>query len=114
AAEAGVDPARIVFSTFFEERFHVAAKGTCDLFLDAHPYSAHGTAADALFAGLPMLNFPSDTMVSRVGASLAFASPQGTLLTARTFGEYLTIAHHLIGTKKGAAALAQYRKSLEW
>ncbi|KAJ1492385.1 hypothetical protein T484DRAFT_2961178 [Baffinella frigidus] len=27
AAEAGVDPARIVFSTFFEERFHVAAKG---------------------------------------------------------------------------------------
>ena len=37
---------------------------------------------------------------------------QGTLLTARTFGEYLEIAHHLIGTTKGAAALALYRKRL--
>ena len=37
ADEAGVAPDRILFSTFFEERWHVAAKGTCDLFLDAHP-----------------------------------------------------------------------------
>ena len=35
---------------------------------------------------------------------------QGTLLTARTFGEYLDIAHLLIATTKGAAALALYRK----
>ena len=39
--------AQLTFTTFFEERWHTAAKGVCDLFVDTYPYSSHGTAAGA-------------------------------------------------------------------
>lgn len=54
------------FTTFFKEEDHVLAKGICDLFLDANPYASHGTAADALYTGVPLLTAPHETMASRV------------------------------------------------
>jgi hypothetical protein len=46
------------------------AKTRCDLFLDALIYGAHGTAADALWSGVPILTIPSSQPQGRVAASL--------------------------------------------
>jgi hypothetical protein len=46
------------------------AKTRCDLFLDAVIYGAHGTAADALWSGVPVLTIPSAQPQGRVAASL--------------------------------------------
>lgn len=36
-------------------RFYQRMSGSCDLFVDSFVYGAHTTAADALWAGLPIL-----------------------------------------------------------
>jgi hypothetical protein len=46
------------------------AKTRCDIFLDAVIYGAHGTAADALWSGVPVLTIPSAQPQGRVAASL--------------------------------------------
>jgi predicted O-linked N-acetylglucosamine transferase (SPINDLY family) len=42
----------------------------CDLFLDTPVYNAHGTAADALWAGVPVLTVAGRMLHQRVAASL--------------------------------------------
>ena len=44
-----------------------------DLFLDTHRYNAHTTAADALYAGVPLLTKAGSTMAARVAASFLTA-----------------------------------------
>ena len=70
-AEArGVDPARLVFTSQVPLlRDHLARHRLADLFLDTLPYGAHTTAADALWAGLPVLTCRGSTFVGRVSAS---------------------------------------------
>ena len=46
------------------------AKTRCDIFLDAVIYGAHGTAADAVWSGVPVLTIPSAQPQGRVAASL--------------------------------------------
>ena len=41
-----------------------------DLFLDTFPITAHTTASDALWVGLPVLTLAGKSMVSRVAGSL--------------------------------------------
>jgi predicted O-linked N-acetylglucosamine transferase (SPINDLY family) len=48
----------------------LARHAAADLFLDCFPCSAHTTASDALFAGLPLITLIGDTFASRVAASL--------------------------------------------
>ena len=71
-AEAhGVAGARLVFGPFVaERRDHIARHGLADLFFDCVPYNAHTTAADALWAGLPVLTCAGKSFPSRVAASL--------------------------------------------
>lgn len=64
---------------------HVALKGACDLHLDGHPYGAHITAADALYAGVPVLTRTARTFSGRVASSLlvhADPSAAATLVCA--------------------------------
>ncbi|MAE65820.1 MAG: hypothetical protein CMJ18_16240 [Phycisphaeraceae bacterium] len=49
---------------------HLARHRCADLFLDTLTHGGHGTAVDALWAGLPLLTCPRDTFTSRVAASL--------------------------------------------
>jgi len=71
AAEAGVDPARLFFMKRLpEEEDYLGRLRLADLFLDTHTYNAHSTAADALWAGLPVLTVPAAGFAGRVGASL--------------------------------------------
>ena len=70
AREAGVDPSRLVFMPKLPHPVYLARYQHADLFLDTHPYNAHTTASDALWAGCPVLTCPGATFASRVAGSL--------------------------------------------
>lgn len=70
AAEHGVAPQRLVFMRKQPHPEYLARLRHADLFLDTHPYNAHTTASDALWAGCPVLTCPGDTFASRVAGSL--------------------------------------------
>jgi predicted O-linked N-acetylglucosamine transferase (SPINDLY family) len=67
---AGVDPARLIFMRKLPHAEYMARYRHADLFLDTHPYNAHTTASDALWAGCPVLTCPGETFASRVAGSL--------------------------------------------
>ncbi|KZE43649.1 putative O-linked N-acetylglucosamine transferase (SPINDLY family) [Stenotrophomonas sp. PvP093] len=70
AQAAGLDPARLVFMAKLPHPQYLARYPLADLFLDTHPYNAHTTASDALWAGCPVLTCPGDTFAARVAGSL--------------------------------------------
>ena len=70
AAARGIDPARLVFAGNAPLDVHLARHRLADLFLDTLPYNAHATAADALWAGLPVLTCKGEAFAGRVAASL--------------------------------------------
>ncbi len=70
AQAAGVDARRLVFMAKLPHPQYLARFQLADLFLDTHPYNAHTTASDALWAGCPVLTCPGDTFASRVAGSL--------------------------------------------
>jgi protein O-GlcNAc transferase len=70
-AEArGVDPNRLVFSTFLSDPEHFRRYQSADIFLDSLPYNAHTTCNEALWAGLPVLTRLGEAFAGRVAASL--------------------------------------------
>jgi len=82
AANAGVDPARLIFADRLASTAeHLARHQLADLFLDTLPYNAHTTASDALWAGLPVLIFIVETFPGRVAASLLNAIGLPELIT---------------------------------
>ena len=62
---------------------HLARYRAADLFLDTLPYNAHATAADALWAGLPVLTVRGEAFAGRVAASLLQAIGMPELVTHR-------------------------------
>jgi predicted O-linked N-acetylglucosamine transferase (SPINDLY family) len=70
AAERGIAPQRLVFMRKQPHPEYLARLQHADLFLDTHPYNAHTTASDALWAGCPVLTCPGDTFAARVAGSL--------------------------------------------
>jgi predicted O-linked N-acetylglucosamine transferase (SPINDLY family) len=74
AAACGIPPDRLVFAPF-EPRAeqHLARLALADLFLDTLPYNAHTTAAEALWAGVPVVSCAGRSFAGRVGASLLSA-----------------------------------------
>ncbi|MDH3469020.1 MAG: tetratricopeptide repeat protein, partial [Gammaproteobacteria bacterium] len=75
ARARGVDPGRILFAGRVSNTADYLSRLRCaDLFLDTKTHGAHGTAVDALWAGLPFLTCAGETFTSRVGASLVNAA----------------------------------------
>ena len=70
AQDAGLDPARLVFTAKLPHADYLSLYRHVDLFLDTNPYNAHTTASDAMWAGCPVLTRPGHTFASRVAASL--------------------------------------------
>ena len=92
ASRCGVDPARLLFANRVEALAeHLARLRAADLFLDTLPYSAHATATDALWAGLPLLSLMGKSFASRVSASL-LRSAELTELVATSNAQYEEIA----------------------
>jgi predicted O-linked N-acetylglucosamine transferase (SPINDLY family) len=79
----GLDPARLHFAGRMESLArHLGRQAQADLFLDTWPYNAHVTAADALWAGLPLVTLRGESFVSRVAASLLSQLELGELIAA--------------------------------
>ena len=70
AQARGADPSRLVFATRVPARVdHLSRLRLADLFLDTPNYNAHATAADSLWAGVPVLTILGRTFAGRVAAS---------------------------------------------
>ncbi|MGB3392091.1 MAG: tetratricopeptide repeat protein, partial [Stenotrophomonas sp.] len=70
ARQQGMEPSRLVFMAKLPHPHYLARYRHADLFLDTHPYNAHTTASDALWAGCPVLTAPGQTFAARVAGSL--------------------------------------------
>lgn len=94
-AEArGVSPERLIFAAFQPNDQHLARYRLADLFLDTRYCNAHTTAAESLWAGLPVLTCAGDSMASRVAASLLQAIKLPELI-ATDPKAYADLACHL-------------------
>ena len=94
-AEArGVNPDRLVFATFAPNPLYLARYRMADLFLDTAFYNAQTTAAEALWAGLPVLTCTGETMASRVATGLLRAIGLEEMITGNA-QEYEARAYHL-------------------
>jgi predicted O-linked N-acetylglucosamine transferase (SPINDLY family) len=94
AARRGIGPERLVFAKHLPLADHLARERLADLFLDTFPYTAHTTASDALWAGVPVLTRIGETFASRVAASLLRAIDLPELVTT-TPAEYESLAVEL-------------------
>lgn len=70
ARRRGVDPGRLLFSSFLPLEEQLGRVRHADLFLDTLPYNAHTTASDALRMGVPLLTQVGEAFPARVAASL--------------------------------------------
>src|SRR5262249_35981233 len=71
AQARGIAADRLVFASRVPlNEDHLARVRLADLFLDTLYYNAHTTAADALWAGVPVLTRPNAPFASRVAGSL--------------------------------------------
>ena len=95
ANSRGVDSGRIIFATRVPARKdHLSRLRLADLFLDTPNYNAHATAADALWAGVPVLTQIGETFAGRVAASQLSALGMPELIT-KTQDEYFSKALEL-------------------
>ena len=112
AAEAearAVAADRLRFAPYIAEGDVHLARMTCaDLFLDTLPYNAHTTAADALWAGLPLLTCKGATFAGRVAASLLSACGLPELVT----DSLPAYERRALAMARDAAALGSIRRKL--
>lgn len=87
----GIDPRRLLFAPRVDTDTHLARMAAADLFLDTRYYNAHTTAAEALWAGLPVLTCPGEHYASRVGKSLVLSCGLPELV-AKDWDEYRALA----------------------
>lgn len=108
AQKAGVDPKRIIPAPRLDDpQEHIQRIQLADLYLDCFIYNAHTTAADALWAGVPVLTCVRETFASRVGASLVKAAglPQ---LICESEAEFIAKAIELGKNPQQLQALQQH------
>ncbi len=81
ARARGIDPKRIVFASEVAQSDHLARHRLADLLLDTWPYSAHTTASDALWMGLPLVALTGRSFAARVSGSILRAAGLAELIT---------------------------------
>jgi len=92
AQGSGVDAERLIFAGRTPTTAqHLSRYRLADLFLDTYPYTAHTTANDALWVGLPVLTLEGKTFSSRVSGSLLAALGVRDLIMATT-ADYVNMA----------------------
>ena len=106
AQRRGIAPGRLVFAPRVAPSAHLARHRLADLFLDTFYCNAHTTAADALWAGLPLLTCPGRTFAGRVGASLLHAVGLPELVAASS-QEYESLALALASDAERLGAIRQ-------
>ena len=81
AADQGIGGERLCFLPPAPYQDYLARLGLADLFLDTLPFNAHATAADALWAGLPVLTCAGESHPSRLAGSILTAAGLPELIT---------------------------------
>ncbi len=102
----GISPERIAFARFMAPADHLARHRLADLFLDTLPYNAHTTAADALWAGVPVLTLVGETFAGRVSSSLLKSVGLPELITSSE-ETYETLAVQIGKDRQKLLALKQ-------
>jgi protein O-GlcNAc transferase len=74
AEKHGIAVERIIFATRMPKAEHLARMRLADLFLDCFTVTAHTTAIDALWAGVPVLTKLGNDIMSRASASILNAA----------------------------------------
>jgi predicted O-linked N-acetylglucosamine transferase (SPINDLY family) len=99
-----VAPERILFAPFVKSQAdHIARLSLADLFLDTLPCNAHTNAADALWAGVPVLTCRGTTFAGRVAASQLNAIGLPELVT-NSLSVYEMLAISLASNPEGLMA----------
>ncbi len=107
AAGAGIAPERLVFAPrTATHAAHLARHRLADLFLDTLPYNAHATAADALWAGVPVVTCRGASFPARVCAGLVTEAGFPDLVTDG-LSAYENLAVALAQDKPRLAALRE-------
>jgi predicted O-linked N-acetylglucosamine transferase (SPINDLY family) len=70
AIKQGINPARLLFTSYLPREDYLAQYAIADLFLDTYPYNAGTTASDALWMSLPVITLQGNSFPSRVASSL--------------------------------------------
>ena len=107
AAARGVAAERIVFAPTVSYDAHFSRLALADVFVDTWPYNAHTTAADALWAGVPVVTLFGNAYASRVAAGVLNAAGLGEL----AFGDvedYKRAIRALAGEPTLVAGYKQY------
>jgi protein O-GlcNAc transferase len=110
-AEArGVSSERLIFAQFAPTRAEYLARyRVVDLTLDTFPYGSHTTAADALWAGCPLVAVAGETFASRVSGSIVRAAGLPELI-AGSLEEYRIL---VLDLTRDAAQRERLRARLE-
>ena len=66
----GIGPDRLIFAPLVGVTDHLSRLACADLYLDAWPCTAHTTASEALWVGVPVLTIIGQNFAHRVAASL--------------------------------------------
>lgn len=74
--------------------------------MDTIAFNGHGTAAESLWAAVPVVTLPGDSIGNRVGAAVSLAAGQAALV-ARTVGDYVLLVERLLLRPRLARALKQ-------
>lgn len=105
-----IDVSRIIFAGRADPKSNLARQDCADLFLDAFPCTAHTTASDAVFSGVPLLTMMGETFASRVAASVLSAVGLSDLITHNR-SEYEEKAIHLGNNPDECAKMSKYLKT---
>ncbi|XP_041359441.1 UDP-N-acetylglucosamine--peptide N-acetylglucosaminyltransferase 110 kDa subunit-like [Gigantopelta aegis] len=99
ATNMGLESGRIVFSNVAPKEEHVRRGQLADVCLDTPLCNGHTTGMDVLWAGIPMVTLPEETLASRVASSQlhSLGCPE---LVAKNSEDYVNIAVRL-GTDRG-------------
>jgi predicted O-linked N-acetylglucosamine transferase (SPINDLY family) len=113
AANAGIDPNRLIFAARVSPADYMARLAVADLFLDTFPYNAGTIASDVIRMGLPLLTQMGESFASRMAARLLSAIGASSGI-ATTREAYVATAISLANDKVAYAAYKSLFTEERW
>jgi predicted O-linked N-acetylglucosamine transferase (SPINDLY family) len=111
ARDLDVDPKRLLFAENLESiDAHLSRLRLADLYLDTVPYNAHTTAAEALWAGVPVVTCQGPYFAGRVAASLLSACGRDYLICP-DLDAYRALALELARSPERLRAVREHLRS---
>ncbi len=107
-AARGVAADRVVYARVVPYAEHFSRLALADVFVDTWPYNAQTTAADALWAGVPVVTLYGNGFSSRVAASVLNAAGLGEL----AFGDVEDYKRAIRALAQEPELVAGYRRHL--